>query len=56
VAVAELSLPPEFLNTRARLVGEYVVGQISLDDAMTQMQEAMDLAAAGAVEMYGFDL
>jgi multiple sugar transport system substrate-binding protein len=56
VAVAELSLPPEFLNTRARLIGEYVAGQSSLEQAMAQMQEAMDKAADQAVEMYGLDL
>ena len=39
VAVAEFSLPPEFLNTRARLIGEYVAGQSSLEQAMAQMQE-----------------
>jgi hypothetical protein len=51
-----LSLPPEFLNTRARLIGEYVAGQSSLEQAMAQMQDAMDKAADQAVEMYGFDL
>lgn len=55
VAVAELSLPPDFLITRTRIAGEYVAGQISLDDAMTQMQENMDNAVTGAAEMYGFD-
>jgi ABC-type glycerol-3-phosphate transport system substrate-binding protein len=56
LAVAELSLPPEFLNTRARLVGEFVGGQSPLDQAMAQMQDAMNQAADQAVEMYGFDL
>jgi ABC-type glycerol-3-phosphate transport system substrate-binding protein len=56
VSVAELSLPPEFLNTRARLVGEYVGGKTPLDQVMQQMQQNMDKMADQAVEMYGFKL
>jgi ABC-type glycerol-3-phosphate transport system substrate-binding protein len=53
VATGELSLPPEFLQTRARLVEEYVIGSLSLSDAMQQMQQAMDTAASDATDLYG---
>ncbi len=54
LAVAELSLPPEFIETRARLVEEYINGTITLAQAMNQMQAEMNKDAAIAKKMYGF--
>ena len=53
VAVAELSMPPEFLETRSRLAGEYITGSLSLEQAMRQMQAEMDRDAARAITTYG---
>ena len=53
VAVAELSMPPEFLETRSRLAGEYITGSVSLEQAMRQMQAEMDRDAARAITTYG---
>jgi ABC-type glycerol-3-phosphate transport system substrate-binding protein len=53
LAVAELTMPPDFLTTRNRLVGEYVTGSLSLTQAMHQMQAEMDRDAAQAVTAFG---
>lgn len=54
VGVAELSMPPEFIQTRSRLLEEYVTGSLSLSQAMSQMQTEMNTDAASATKLYGF--
>lgn len=54
LAVAELSMPPEFIETRARLTEEYLNGTITLAQAMNQMETEMKKDAALAKKMYGF--
>jgi len=46
-------MPPEFLETRSRLAGEYITGSVSLEQAMRQMQAEMDRDAARAITTYG---
>ena len=53
LAVAELSLPQNFFVTRSRLVQSYVLGVMSLSEAMSQMQTEMNAAAAQAEKEYG---
>jgi ABC-type glycerol-3-phosphate transport system substrate-binding protein len=49
---AELSLPPRFLETRSRLVEQYITGSLSLEAAMGQMQKEMDASAEQAAKQF----
>lgn len=53
LSVAELALPQSFFISRAKLLEAYVLGQLSLSSAMTQMQTVMDQAAAQAKTEFG---
>jgi hypothetical protein len=49
----ELSLPPQFIINRSRLLEQYVTGTLSLPDAMAQMQTEMNNDADAAAKLYG---
>jgi len=53
LATAELSMPPQFIENRSRLVEEYVNGSISLSVAMHRMQQEINADAALATKIYG---
>lgn len=47
------ALPQSFFISRAKVLEAYVLGQLSLSSAMTQMQTVMDQAAAQAKTEFG---
>lgn len=53
LSVAELALPQNFFITRAKLVEGYVLGQLSLGSAMSQMQTLMEQSASQAKTEFG---
>lgn len=53
VSAAELALPQPFFTNKSKLVEAYVLGQVSLDSAMSQMQQMLDTAANQAIKEFG---
>jgi ABC-type glycerol-3-phosphate transport system substrate-binding protein len=53
LATAELSLPPQFIENRSRILEEYINGTIDLPTAMQRMQHEMNVDEAQAAKIYG---
>lgn len=54
LTLAETALPPEFEATRMSLLQDYITGNKTLDQVMTEMQTNMNNAADEVIQLYGW--
>jgi raffinose/stachyose/melibiose transport system substrate-binding protein len=54
LTLAETALPPEFEATRMTLLQDYITGNKTLDQVMTEMQQDMNNAADEVIQLYGW--